>query len=536
MTKKMTSKNSGQLLPLVVKSCSCCMKTSTLFPLIFLSLWFFNLTAQVNFREGWQNNNPVHKDSILSLAEKIKAHQNFLDKSVQQNNTLHQLYGQLYLVYDYFSVQDYVAAQVHLLEAETIANQSDNPGWLGWVIHRKAILALRLNKLEEALQEYEKAAQLCAEAKDSLCLAESLEQVSLMHAKLNDFENAQRVHLIAMPLIEKYGGEMQMGAALTNYGTTNSLQGRVEQSIPYFERAITIYRKLGKHKEEAKVLNNLADGYRRLKRYKDAMEIYQRCLEHNRKHQIFENLVINYSGIQTLASETRDFETAYEYLGLYFLLKDSLSGAEIQRKIAELEIKYESQKKELELEKSKSALRNSQRRLAQQNGIILGVLLLSALGIWRWQVQTKLAKKQLAERQQDLANLTKILLEKNTRILALEEKAEEDLLTVEPTLPTPDIENDLFNQHILTEADWLAFKSAFEKAYPGYLIRLRRAYPGITNAEERLFLFIKLNLGTKESANMLGISATSVKKYRNRLRRRMNLAEEVDLEIFIRTF
>jgi DNA-binding CsgD family transcriptional regulator len=103
-------------------------------------------------------------------------------------------------------------------------------------------------------------------------------------------------------------------------------------------------------------------------------------------------------------------------------------------------------------------------------------------------------------------------------------------------LPTPDIENDLFNQHILTEADWLAFKSAFEKAYPGYLIRLRRAYPGITNAEERLFLFIKLNLGTKESANMLGISATSVKKYRNRLRRRMNLAEEVDLEIFIRTF
>ena len=104
------------------------------------------------------------------------------------------------------------------------------------------------------------------------------------------------------------------------------------------------------------------------------------------------------------------------------------------------------------------------------------------------------------------------------------------------TADKDDFEKQLYNQRILTDADWSSFKNYFEKAYPGYLIRLRNAHNSITEAEERMFLFIKLNLTNKESAAMLGISTESVKKSRQRLRKRLALEEAVELDDYVKGF
>ncbi|MEZ4933945.1 MAG: helix-turn-helix transcriptional regulator [Saprospiraceae bacterium] len=83
---------------------------------------------------------------------------------------------------------------------------------------------------------------------------------------------------------------------------------------------------------------------------------------------------------------------------------------------------------------------------------------------------------------------------------------------------------------------WSAFKDYFGKAHRGFLHLLRSQYPDLTDAEERLFLFIKLNLSTKEIAVILGIAVSSVKKTRYRLRKRLGLEEGVDLQEFILSF
>ena len=116
-----------------------------------------------------------------------------------------------------------------------------------------------------------------------------------------------------------------------------------------------------------------------------------------------------------------------------------------------------------------------------------------------------------------------------------EELANQSTIKIQET-ETNDFENQLYNQRILTNEDWTAFKMSFEKAYPGYLIRLRNKFAYLTEAEERLFIFIKLNLKSKEIAAILGISADSVKKTRSRLRKRLELPEETDLDEFVLAF
>lgn len=492
--------------------------------------------GQINFREGWEKANPVPSDALLSLEEKIIVHQEFLEEAIRGGDPLQQLYAYLYLVYDCFQDQDYPKAAEFLYEAERIADQAVAPGWQGWVRHRKAIIALRLNKTEEANELYKEAARLCGQAGDSLCLAESLEQVSLTYGKLDDFKNAERYHLLAVPLIEKYGGAVQLGATLNNYGNILSWRDKEAEAIPFHERSIAIYQELGKVKEQTKAMNNLAHALRVVGQYDRAQEILQNCIEINKKNNFLESLRTNYANMSVLYDSLRDYRMTNQYLNKYYTLNDSLIGVKTQQKIAELELKYETQQKELALEKSKLALQTAQRKLEQRTTMVLFILLLAGLALWRWRIQTRQAKIELENNRQNLKELTRILLDKNKQLAELKDKNGRIHSGNNLNTSPEDFQENVFAQNILTEADWTSFKIYFEKVHPGYLQQLRNNYPALTDAEERLFLFIKLQLKTKETANILGISTDSVKKTRSRLRKKLALTQEIRLEKFIHQF
>ena len=264
--------------------------------------------------------------------------------------------------------------------------------------------------------------------------------------------------------------------------------------------------------------------------------MFYQCVHMNVENNWRSNLMLNYLGLSLVYEETGNFQPALKFRKQYHLLHDSLIGAETQGKIADLEAKYKVQQNELALQKSESKL--AQARLSLERGVVLLalVLLLIGLGLWRWRRQTRQAKREKLENQHNLANLTHIMLEKNTRLLALEEQLIASSTTLPAATHSEGSVQNLYNRRILTEEDWSAFKVYFEKVYPGYIQRLKTTNPGLSDAEKRLFLFIKLELSRKEAAVMLGISVDSVKKTRNRLRHRLGLGEEVDLDAFVRAF
>ena len=167
--------------------------------------------------------------------------------------------------------------------------------------------------------------------------------------------------------------------------------------------------------------------------------------------------------------------------------------------------------------------------------IFIGLIIFSAL-VWKWWVDKQNNKKEIVQNQQHLKTLTTILLEKN-RLLAKYEKEQAGMATKQVGPTEEDmVESNLYSRNILTDADWASFKIYFENAHPGLLNRLRSAFSSLTDAEERLFLLIKLNLTTKEIASILGIAPSSVKKTRNRLRKRLEIEEDTHLEEFVKTF
>jgi DNA-binding CsgD family transcriptional regulator len=64
-------------------------------------------------------------------------------------------------------------------------------------------------------------------------------------------------------------------------------------------------------------------------------------------------------------------------------------------------------------------------------------------------------------------------------------------------------------------------------------MNVRKKWPSITSAEERLMMLIKLKIKSKEAADILGISSDSIKKSRNRLRKRLELDIDINLDDYI---
>lgn len=143
----------------------------------------------------------------------------------------------------------------------------------------------------------------------------------------------------------------------------------------------------------------------------------------------------------------------------------------------------------------------------------------------------KIARADLENAKKDLDLYTRNLKEKNELIDVIRLEMDEMRISGEQQMDErTERLNQLLQSTILTDHDWVDFRNMFEKVYPGFFARLRDKMPDLTPADTRLLALTKLNLSSKEMASILGISADSIKKSRQRLRRRLNLPEEGSLD------
>ncbi|RZK76407.1 MAG: transcriptional regulator, partial [Pedobacter sp.] len=86
------------------------------------------------------------------------------------------------------------------------------------------------------------------------------------------------------------------------------------------------------------------------------------------------------------------------------------------------------------------------------------------------------------------------------------------------------------------DESWEQFAIYFDKVHTDFLMHLKSAFPGITNNDLRLSAFLKMNLSTKEIAQLMKISPRGVEISRYRLRKKIQIPGEVSLFEFLRDF
>lgn len=94
----------------------------------------------------------------------------------------------------------------------------------------------------------------------------------------------------------------------------------------------------------------------------------------------------------------------------------------------------------------------------------------------------------------------------------------------------------LAKKKILRNEDWAIFKTEFESTFPAFFIRLKKQHPDFTYNEQRLAAFYFLGFTNNEIAGITGIRTDSIKKARQRMRKKLAIPpEDRDLYRYFRT-
>ena len=303
------------------------------------------------------------------------------------------------------------------------------------------------------------------------------------------------------------------------------------------------------------ILNNIGHCHLQMGDANTAIKYFNLALSKGQENGQMADVVRSYGNLVKVYRSIDDHERALTFQSELLSLKDSLSEVARREAVTELEVKYETDRKEKEimlLQQEKTIITNRWLTLALGLflAIIIGILFIDnqkrkhrhekKLLVAEDELQKaelKIMSDLLEYNRKKLSLYTENLLKKNELVGTLEDRLKE---SVEASVSVPEegkkLIQDFSSVRILTEEDWDEFKGLFDSVHKGLLKRLLETYSDLTLADQRLFLLMKLGLSTQQIANILGVSPDSVKKGRYRLKKKIAADSDSPLQEFVNSF
>ncbi|WP_299681284.1 two-component regulator propeller domain-containing protein [uncultured Dokdonia sp.] len=133
-------------------------------------------------------------------------------------------------------------------------------------------------------------------------------------------------------------------------------------------------------------------------------------------------------------------------------------------------------------------------------------------------------KQDIDARNRELAVSTMNMVNKNKTLNAIKNA----LLKAEKIEDINKIVS-LVDKTIENEEDWNFFEEAFNHADKDFFRKVKEKHPSLTANDLKLCVYLRLNMSSKEIAPLLNISSRSVEIKRYRLRKKLDLSRDVNL-------
>ncbi|NJC25637.1 ligand-binding sensor domain-containing protein [Neolewinella antarctica] len=146
-------------------------------------------------------------------------------------------------------------------------------------------------------------------------------------------------------------------------------------------------------------------------------------------------------------------------------------------------------------------------------------------------------KEEVATKQSELGASLLQMAHKNKFLNDLKNKIQ--LLNAkEETAPAKSLRSVIrvIDQELTQEDYWEQFQLIFDQGYQNFVGRLREVHPTLSVNDSRLCCFIRMELNNREVASILNITLNGVEQAKYRLKKKMALPREVNLNGYVREF
>ncbi len=423
---------------------------------------------------------------------------------------------------------------------------------LGYVAQNIGITNAMMDRTELAIEYSLKACEYFEADFNDRALAQTKNNLGKMYEDLDDFERSVQAHRESLRLAEQTD---QQWVILQNYwnlgrmyfaaGLLDSAEYWLEQAEPIAHRNNDRFLLGGIQRWQARIAiergqsaiaqRHLASSFNYLEEYSDPMT----------NQESYEELSMIYEG---LGDEGR----ALDYWRSAIEIKDSLYSLSKDQQIEELNLMYETEKKDAEITHLERENRLEQ---ARQRWLLIGLALLAILAVsivytlimkrrkdrvirakeraleaqqrLRIQQELEFKKKELAARVLQLARKNEFLQELEGEVAGLKSSSDGAVSSKSRQIAR------MIQHDAVTDEDWDQFVSEFSGVHQDFLIKLNQTHGDLTKSELRLVALLKMNLSSKDIASTLRISLEGIKKARYRLRKKFGLDSSVDLQGYL---
>jgi two-component system NarL family sensor kinase len=387
-----------------------------------------------------------------------------LNKNKQkEDKEIEALANESYTI-SHFKKGDYNLAYPYNLKSLALFKETNDMPGLALANNTMGNILHAQSDFQAAIKYHLNSLKIKEELKDEKGMGASYNNIANAYRALMQPKKALEYHKLSFAIKEKQNDTKGMALALGNIANTYWQLGDTVNALKINKQALTLQLQLNDGRMIGSTLNSLGFMYLRLNKYDDAMNYLQQSLKYRVKLDDKNDLSSTYFNIGNVYSQKGDFVNAKKYINMSMALakengdkglildinkllsyiakteqdyeksitlledaskyQDSIFKVEGQRALAEMQTKYETEKKEasiklLEKDNELKDTRNKQ-QLYVASGIII-ILLIAGIFSYttlKAQQQKRMANERLEIEKQRLNTVIQTQEEERKRISA----------------------------------------------------------------------------------------------------------------------
>lgn len=276
-------------------------------------------------------------EKTLKIAEAIND-SSILSKAVQN------------MANSYWYLGNYDLSLENYLRSLKINEKLDDKNDLAASLNNLALFYDLRGNVKEGLKYYERALEIKLELGNKASSALTLMNISQAYLTLKDYEKSEEAILKSIQLIKESGNTGYFAGAYSVLSNLNQDKGNIAEAIKNMKLAIEYSRKGKSNWRLGSSLFSLGKLYQGNKNYELAEKSFNESLTLARESDALGLMKNNYKSLSEIYLQRRGYKKASVFLQDYIEVNDSLFNQNKEETIQEMQTKYETEKKEQEIE------------------------------------------------------------------------------------------------------------------------------------------------------------------------------------------
>jgi signal transduction histidine kinase len=299
---------------------------------------------------------------------------------------------------------DYQEAISYGLSALSLAEELDLQVDVAKASKYIGISYYRLKDFDKAIEFHNKALDIYIVLKELIYEADCYTNIGVVYDESAEFDKALEYYNKALVIYEKENELSGMADIYNNIAGIYYQKHENDKIIDYMNKSLDIKRQMDDKIGISYTLINIGGVYAQIGNSEKGVESIKEGIDIAVNIDLLPLVNVGYEALFEVYKNNNDYKTAFEYYELYNQTKDSLFDIEKTKSIQELQTKYETEKKNVEIKELKIQQIKDD-NLQKLFLVIIGSLLIVAVLLVIFFMQRTRMNSILNEKNNELQNL-----------------------------------------------------------------------------------------------------------------------------------